>query len=169
MVKLNLILKKRNKKAQGWGIDLVIAIVIFTVALVTFYFYALNQPGEAPEEIENLFYDGKLIASSILSEGYPEHWNLNNVIRIGILTDNKINESKLDNFWDLNVLNYPKTKSLFNTQYEYYFFLDVPMIIEGNPVEGIGNKPSSPENLVAITRFTIYQNKPVTAHLYIWE
>ena len=53
---------------------------------------------EAEENIDALFYEGKIIASSILSEGYPVDWNSENVVTAGILTDNKINETKVERF-----------------------------------------------------------------------
>jgi len=167
MVKLKLI--HRNKKSQAWGIDLIIAFTIFSIGIVFFYFYALNNPNEAKENIETLSYEGKVVAASILSEGHPTDWNSDNVIKIGILNNNKINEAKLEMFYNLAETDYAGTKIIFNTRYDYYFFLDEPMIINAQQVEGIGLPPSEPKNLIKITRFTIYQNKSVTVYLYIWE
>ena len=158
-----------KRKGQAWGLDLTIAAVIFTVGLVFFYFYALNQPNEAKETVDALFYDGEVLASSILSEGYPLDWNMNNVVTIGILTEGKINNSKLQKFYNLNASDYEKTKNLFNTRYDYYFFLEKNMSTIAADVEGIGKKPGDAENLVRITRFTIYQDRPITAYLYIWN
>lgn len=164
-------MKKRGKtrKAQAWGMDLTIAIVIFSVGLVAFYVYALNEPSEAKENIESLFYDGNIITEIILSEGYPIDWNSGNVIKIGILSENKINETKLESFYNLAENDYAQTKTLFNTGFDYYFNLTETMTINSVEVEGIGLQPSDPQNLVKITRFTIYKNKPITAYLYIWE
>lgn len=164
------LIRKANKRAQAWGIDLMIASVIFTVAIVFFYFYALNEPAEAEEKLSALYYDGKIISDSILSEGYPQSWNASNVVITGILTNNKINETKLKNFYNLSsTTGYARTKRLFNTRYEYYFNLSETMMIGGIPVNGIGSNPTNQKNLVKITRFTIYQDKPMTAYLYVWE
>lgn len=162
-------LMHKNKHAQAWGIDLMIASVIFTVAIVFFYFYTLNQPGEAQETIDALYYDGKIIADSILSEGYPKDWNLTNVVTTGILTNNKINETKLERFYNLSNSTYAKTKTLFNTKYNYYFFLNENMIIDGTTIQGIGKEPLNDKNLIKITRFTVYKDKPMTAYLYVWD
>ena len=105
----------KSKRSQAWGMDLVIALAIFSVGLVAFYIYSLNAPSEAKEVIDSLFYDGKIIANSILSEGYPINWNLSNVVTLGILSENKINETKLRRFYNLTQTNYPKTK-IFLTQ-----------------------------------------------------
>ncbi len=152
-----------TKKSQAWALDLIIASVIFTVAIVFFYLYALNAPNEAQETAEALFYDGRIVSDSILSEGY---WTPGGAVTIGILSQNKINETKLKDF---NSLDYETTKQLFSTTHNYYFFLNEIMVIDGVDVPGIGKNPSNPKNLVKITRFTIYKNKPTTAYFYMWD
>jgi len=151
------------KKSQAWGIDATIAVTIFIIGIFIFYIYSINT--ENKSTIEKLSYDGKVVMDSILSDGYPLNWDSTSVIKIGILSQNKINEAKLQNFYNLE---YSKTRKLFNTRYNYYFFLSENMYINGNVVEGIGNQGAN-KNLIKITRFTIYRNKPVTAYLYIWE
>lgn len=163
-----------NKKAQGWGMDLMIALSIFLLGIVVFYIYSLNNPNEAKENIENLFYDGESLTNLLLSEGYPNAWNSSNVAKIGILSGDKINDTKLERFYDLSQTEYEKTKALFNTRYDYYFFLDEDMIINSASVEGIG-KPGvtkttiNAKNLIKVTRIIVYKNKPISAYLYIWE
>ena len=40
-----------SKRSQGWGMDLIIAVTIFTFGLVAFYIYSLNSPNETKEKI----------------------------------------------------------------------------------------------------------------------
>lgn len=168
-----------SKKAQGWGLDVIMAVSIFTIGLVAFYIYSLNSPGEAKEKLETLSYDGKILANTVLSEGSPINWDETNVVKIGILTDNKINETKLQNFYELAKDNYQETKSKFDISYDYYFYLNDEMDINGDGsliIDGIG-KPeinrddtfTNAKNLVKITRYTVYKNKPMAAYFYIWE
>ena len=170
MVKSN----STNKKAQAWGIDLMVAVAIFSMGIIIFYVYSLNNYNETEEEIEKLFYDGKLISNLILSEGHPEDWNNETVIQIGILNNNKINQTKLEKFYNLSQTNYQKTKELFSTKYDYYFFLENNITINSQTVEGIGKPGTSKnnitvQNLIKVTRFAIYQDKPTTAYVYIWK
>ncbi len=165
-----------QKKAQAWGTDLMVALVIFTIGIVVFYLFSINQSGEAEEVINSLNYEGAIISDTILSGGYPYNWTQETAVSIGILYENKIDDAKLEEFYNFASTNYQKTKSLFNTKYDYYFFLDENFIINSAEVRGIGkpgatpeNIPSQAENLIKITRFTVYKNKPVTAYLYIWE
>lgn len=157
-----------KRKAQAWGFDLMVAAMIFMFGVFAFYLYSINQ-GDSEETINSLSSDGRLTANSILSGGFPEDWNLTNVGKIGILTGNRINETKLEMFYTLSTADYSKAKSLLNTKYNYYFFLDENLIISGNSVEGVGLKPTSSQNLIKTTRFTIYKEKPVTAYLYTWN
>ena len=165
MEKLNL----TYKRAQAWSIDLIIASIIFTVSIIAFYVYTMNSTSETKEEMENMFYDGKLIGDALLSEGYPQNWTSDNVITIGITSEEKVDEAKLENFYALSVSDYNKTKSIFNTKYNYYFVLNGSISVNGGSVDGIGEAPLDPANLIKITRLTVYKDKPTTAYLYIWE
>jgi len=167
MIKMKI--GKMGNRGQAWGIDLMAAFMIFMFGILIFYFYTLNEPGESNKNTEAMFYDGKIIASSILSEGYPADWNSSNAVRIGILSGNKINETKLERFHDLATEDYGKTKNLFNTRFNYYFYLDGNMTLSSGEIKGIGAEPTSTKNLIKTTRFTIYKNKPATVYLNIWE
>jgi len=160
-----------NKKAQAWGIDLIIASFIFIAGITAFYLFSLNSEGKITN---SLLSEGNLIADSILSEGSPINWNQNDVSKIGILTSNKINETKLVMFYNLTKNRYGETKSIFNTKYDYYFFLADSVLANSIAVEGIGKQGVNSttliaKNLMKITRFVVYQDKLVTAYLYIWE
>lgn len=165
-----------RKKGQIWSLDLISGMALFLVAIMIFFIYSLNQPSQARENLELLSYDGKIIADNLLSEGCPTNWNPNNAIILGLTTNKKINQTKLELLYEMiyTTNNYTKTKNLLNTEYEYYFFLDQNITINSNSLEGIG-KPGATkaninaENLIKITRFTIYQNKTTPLYLYIWN
>lgn len=161
-------------KAQIWGLDLMVAIIIFVIGIITFYLYSLNYPSQAEDNLNQLFYEGDLVLSNILSEGYPENWNSESVIRLGILSNNQINNTKLEQFYNLASSNYQKTRTTLNTKYDYYFFLSKNFVINSQQVSGIGKPGIDPENiqasnLIKITRAAVYNKEPVTAYLYIWE
>lgn len=166
----------RNSRGQIWGLDLIAGVTLFTIGIVIFFIYSINQPGEAEGNFEPLLYEGKIIANNLMSEGYPLDWDSNNAITIGISNDNKINETKLGRIYDMIYIdnNYTRTKKLLDTQYDYYFSINGNMTINGTQIEGVG-KPGttietiSSKNLVKITRFTIYQNKTTPLYIYIWE
>ncbi|MBS3081702.1 hypothetical protein J4416_02050 [Candidatus Pacearchaeota archaeon] len=175
---MNLYQGTPNKRAQAWGFDLMIASTIFISGILLFYVYSINYPRESYEKLDKLFIEGDFISEVLLGEGLPVNWDQNSVSRIGITTDKKINETKLESFYLLannqtNPLGYKKSKSLLNTNYNFFMNFSEPIIIEevAIPEGGIGqNFQGYPvTNLVKITRVTIYQNKLVSLNLYLWE
>jgi len=163
-----------TKKSQAWGMDVLIAITIFSAIIFVFFIYATNQSGEGKQILESLQSQGKTITNIILSEGYPQDWTEDNVIKIGILSDNIINTTKLEKFYNLTLTEYNKTKILFNTHYDYFLFFNENITINSIEIEGIG-KPETTKtninakNIIKTTRYVIYKDKPVTIYIYIWE
>lgn len=157
-----LLKSTNNRRAQAWGTDLVLAVAIFSVSLIAVYFYAINDSSESEEVMNSLFYDGSKISDMILSEGYPSDWDGANVLQIGVVTGGKINQTKLEKF---KTLDYQRTKILFNTQYEYYFFVD--NFVSETSVGDISYENS--KNLIKITRIVVYNDTIVPAYLYIFE
>ena len=158
-----------NKRGQAWGFDLMAGMLIFVAGIIIFYFYTINTPLETEQTLETLSREGEIISNAILSEGFPENWNEQNVISPGILSQNKINDTKLERFNNLTINNYQKTKALFNTRYEYYIFASENFTINGEEITGMGNTPSNDKNLIKISRLTVYKNKPIIFNVEIWE
>jgi len=163
-----------EKIGQVWSVDAIIAFMIFLVAIIIFFVYSINYSGETEDTFKKLQYDGDIILKILFSEGHPDDWNSTNVVNIGVMSEGKINETKIERFYNLTQDNYSTTKNLFKTSYDYYFFLDENLTINSSEIEGIGRPGTNKNkirstNLIKITRFTIYKEKPITAYLYIWE
>jgi len=162
------------KRGQVWSTDIIMAFSIFLIAILVFFVYSVNYSGEADQTFSQISYDGEIILKNIFSEGHPQDWNTSNVINIGIMSENKINETKLERFYYLTQNNYSITKNIFKTTFDYYFFLEKNITINLTEIEGFGKSGTNKNNinstdLIKITRFTIYNNKPTTAYLYIWK
>ena len=99
-----------KKRAQAWGFDLIIATTIFVAGIVVFYLYSLNFADQSEEIINSLNYDGEIIGDMLLSEGFPKNWTESNVVTIGITSKNKLNQTKMENFYNLAANDYSKTK-----------------------------------------------------------
>ena len=161
----------KQKKAQAWGTDLVIAFMIFSFAIIFFYFYSFNYSNETKDMLELLTYEGNFIADSLLSPGYPDTWDESDVLEIGLTTNGKINQSKIETLYEFTQNDYERTKTIFKTKYDYYFYMETPInsTLEGIGKPGINSTNIEALNLIKITRFTIYQNKPTTAYIYIFQ
>ena len=160
-----------NKKAQAWGFDLIVGTSIALIALVVFFVYAYNYGTRGDEKLDKLNEAGELVANSLLSSGYPENWQSGSVTKIGITSENKINNTKLEYFYNISQQDYKRTQAIFSIRYNYFVNLTDPIIINGNEIPGIGLYPqqSPTENIIKLTRFTIYNNKPSTLNILIWE
>ncbi|MBU0467338.1 MAG: hypothetical protein KJ718_04700 [Nanoarchaeota archaeon] len=153
-----------RKEAQAWGFDLIVGFMIFTVAIVTFYFFALNFSGQDEEISQELVFEGKLIGESLLSEGSPKNWDPSDVVIIGILdSEGKINETKLQNFL---LLDYDTTKELFNIRHDYYINFSKELNVSGG-VSGVGNMDDGSENLAVVRRVSSYNGEPITLSIYL--
>ena len=157
------------KKAQAWGFDVIIATGIFVFGITIFFLYTINYPRGENQKIEDLLYEGNSIAEDIISKGSPENWTIDTVSKIGIMGDKAINQSKLEQFYQMALTDYGRTKSLFRTKYNYFVNASSSLEISGSNIEGIGNKPVNTINSIKISRVTLYKNKPITIEVQIWE
>lgn len=115
-------MKKNNmsNKSQIWFTDFAIAIVIFSLTLISYYQYTTNISKQDSSVMVDLISDAKSISSYLTTGGYPTNWNSNNVVRIGF-TDNY---NRIDNakFVELTKIGYNKSKKLLGTPYEYFLY-----------------------------------------------
>ena len=152
-----------KKEGQAWGFDLVIGMVIFIIGIFSFYLYTINLSGGGGEVIQQLEQNGELIADSLMSEGSPLDWNAGNVVRIGLLSEDRINQTKLDGFRTLAGADYARTKSLFRINNEYFVYLD------NDFAGGIGRNSAGATNLFKIARVVIYNQSVTTLNVYSWN
>lgn len=167
---------KIKKRAQIWSFDLLAAMALFLVGIIVFFVYSLNQPTQAQDTFQLMSYDGEVVANNLMSSGYPKDWNKATLITPGITDGRKVNQTKLEELYEMVYVDgdYELTKRAINAEYEYYFFFDENMTINSNQVDGIG-KPGtsryqiSAKNLIKTTRYTVYQNKTTPLYIYTWE
>jgi hypothetical protein len=158
-----------NKKAQGWGFDLAIAAIIFSLCLIIFYLFSMNAHNETAESFDSLKYEAGVIADSLFSEGSPNSWTEENVVRIGLLSNNQINETKLAMFSSLAGSNYSRTKQLFRVTKNYYISFSENLSVENQTISIIGQQPVEAQNLLKVTRLSSYNNKPIVFYIYSWD
>lgn len=149
---INLI--NKNKKGQVWSFDAAAGMIIFMAAMIVLFFYAIDYTNQSGIKIGDLSYQGNIAGEFILNE---EH---------GILTSNKINQTKLDDFY---YLNYSAKKSELGVKDDFYFTIP-DLEINGTPADYVGKiNGTVVKNVIQVTRFTIYKNKPVQLNIFIWD
>lgn len=157
------------KSAQAWGFDLVVGLMLFSIGIVAFYLYSINYAGGSETDYPALQEEAKLIADVLMTSGYPLDWDSDNVVRIGINDDGKINQTKLERFYYLSLNDYEKTKNLFNVRNDYYVRFSGNVSVDGESVGEIGRVESGSENLVKVSRAVIYENKIWTMEVFVWN
>jgi len=161
-----LIYKIMNKKrAQAWGFDLILGMVIFLFGIFVFFLFSLNYNSSYDSTLDELKYQGRTVGDSLLSEGFPRDWdksdfNSGTLSKIGIMSNDSLDESKLKNLSEITStsLSYNKTKNILNIKDEFY--------VQFNPAIGsinsIGRVPTNEKNLISVKRLVAYDSNPTT-------
>lgn len=157
------------KKAQAWGFDIIVATGIFIFGIIAFFLYTINYPTGEQEKLDELLYEGNIIADNLLSEGHPINWTTDTVSKIGLINNKTINQDKLEYFYNLSESDYGRTKSILGTKYNYFINFSTPIEISGEYIGGIGLFPLNTKNNIKISRVSIYKNKPTSIEVQIWE
>jgi len=159
-----------KKRGQVWGIDLIVGATIIMAGIFSFYLYYYNLSSKQETKLNDLSQAGDQIAEALLSSGNPQNWDTNNVIRIGLADNGKINSTKLDMWYELSESDYQYTLQLFKITSNYFVNFTEPFIYKGNYIQGIGKIPTEEASDVAKTsRFTVYNGKPTTMRILTWE
>jgi len=157
---------------------MIIAIVIFGVAIAVYYKTITNVSDQDEVLLDDILVNAKSISNSLLTEGYPKNWTQSNVTHIGIVTDEMINQTKLGIFSNMD---YSYTKKIFGTVYDYYVFFENgngSKIRINETKEGIGkpsinstniNEQENPKKLAKVTRIVAKNNNPARMVVYVWQ
>ena len=109
-----------TKKAQVWTTDFALSMLIFVIALILFGRAAMNLSTVTGEKIDSLMKEGRLIADSLTSQGYPSNWTTSDVKKIGLISEGKtIEKNKLQMMANMT---YEQTRKLFGLKYDYFIF-----------------------------------------------
>ncbi|MEM3074452.1 MAG: hypothetical protein QW727_00720 [Candidatus Pacearchaeota archaeon] len=155
MVKFILINKGNKKKAQAWSLDIIIAMIIFTSGIIMLFIFTINYANQAGNQLDDLLNQGRTASELILNNDES-----------GILSDNIINQTKLENFYNSN---YELLKRRLGVKDDFYFTID-NLEINGTQKEYIGRINSTKiENLIKIERISVYKNKLIKFNLYVWK
>jgi hypothetical protein len=150
MKKFILINKKnlgKTKRGQAWSFDLVMACFIFLVGIIALYVYAINYSSQAQQHLDQLYYEGTVASDLILGEE-----------DFGILTNGKVNQTKLDEY---GPSGYATKKDQLGVIYDFYFSMNG---------EDFGRlNTTQTDSLIKITRITIYKLKPTKFELFIYD
>ena len=134
-------------------------------------------------DFEILKDDATKMSEIFLSEGNPAAWTNETVIRPGLLTDYRLNESKVTLAMNITNTSYSYFKLKLQTNYDFLvgFQLKNDTIMNFNGFYSIGD-PSVDVNstdiywagvayddLVKLTRFVVYGSEVMRMVVYTWD
>ena len=80
----------RSRSAQVFTIDLILGLVIATLAVLALTIYTSTASAPLRADAERV--------STLMTPGVPENWNFTNVVIPGFFTGDRFNESKIHGF-----------------------------------------------------------------------
>jgi hypothetical protein len=178
--KINL----KGKKAQVWGLDLAIGLMVFVGIIFMFYRYSVSFVPEGTS-LEKMIQQGGFVSESLLSQGYPENWNetndINQVRMFGLLDNNSLlDANKWTKFAEWSDPNgeYSLVKEKLNTDFAFYIFFskegdtDPKMSINGYDFAGKGI-PDDAKQTTRVERLVAYNDTgtiiPLKMVLFLWS
>ena len=155
-----------NRKAQAMTYDFFIAMTIFLLILAIAIGYWNYSSIEMDEVIKtNRAINTMYTASQIwFKEGYPEYWNTENVLELGMSNDNVINQTKMQM---LETMGYSKVLSMIGTgvyDFKYVVYNSSNSTIFEFPAGSV----VSGNNVFTVERIGILDEKPVRIRTIIW-
>lgn len=130
----------RNKRAQAWYIDFIIAIVIFFVALTTYFIYLPNISNQELTDLNEVYLDARIAVNSLMTSGLPTNWENSSIIKIGLVDDGyELNENKVARFRNID---YNRAKNLLGIRSEFavFFLNNMGSLMNINEIYFVGNQ-----------------------------
>jgi hypothetical protein len=156
-----------SREGQVWYTDFIVAVMIFTIALVIYFEYVNNLSQEEESKLGEMLMSAKLVSNNLMSSGYPSDWNQSNAEIIGIVDNKRINQTKIEKFYNMS---HDTAKFDLGITNNYYFYVQDQ---EGNKINingknATGSEPYDSIKLVKVERITIYNNSIAKAVVQVW-
>lgn len=151
-------------KAQTFSFDFFIALTIFLISfsLIMIFWNFTNSQIQEKKILEELMDSAFSLSEIFFTEGVPKYWNLDNVKVIGLMNENRLNQTKL-NF--LNDIGYENLKKTLNFDFDFIFKIKN----QSEPIYSFGLAPSESASVVKIQRISILNSSPVLIEVIVWE
>jgi len=171
-------MNKKNKYGQVWTLDFIIGLMLFMLMILISVKIIFNIYPSADSLI--VYRDAVHLSDNLLTEGYPSNWtgDLSNVVLPGIAEHNRINNTKLSKFKDID---YYRAKTLMHITSDYIFFIrnSTNIINTGQCIYGYNLSTGancSPiltaaqyDDLARIDRVIIYNSTVMLMTIYTWS
>lgn len=165
----------RTRNAQVSTIDFITGLIIITIALILTANIISNI--QQPSDFHHVKRQTIAASDTLMSEGYPDQWNTTTVVRLGLLTGNELNKTKLE---QAQALPYDDLRAALNGVTNiYWYYANKTNIINltacgyGDPsiLTNAACEPTINEegNIVRMDRFVTYNNTILRMVVLTWD
>jgi len=155
-----------STKAQSLSFDFLIACTIFLLIILILFTlsrYSITQIGET-EKINQIIRTSDQLSEIWMREGTPENWNTSDAIDLGLVSDSRLNQTKLGYLEDFG---YREVKRRLGVGI-YDFYLGV-YDLNNNTMFSFGQYPSNSEFISKNRRIGILNSAIVFIDTLVWE
>jgi hypothetical protein len=180
-----MVRKRTDKKAQVWLSDYTLSMLLFILAALIAVKIIINS-FSATADFQELKSETSKISEILLSEGYPVNWssgNSSDVIRPGLFTGRRMDETKVIQAMNSTYINYTSLKTMLQTKHDFAVVFEEQnsSLIQFDSFCVIGDTsispgcPASPvfnfhyKNLVQLNRLVIYNSSIIRMVVYAWN
>ncbi|MBD3209533.1 hypothetical protein GF367_03900 [Candidatus Woesearchaeota archaeon] len=164
-----------SPRAQVSTVDFIAGLLIIVVALTiaTRLIMTITEPST----FEQTKRQALTTSDTLMSPGFPERWNETNAIKVGLLTDDALNLTKLG---QLDNYTYDDIKERLNDpEHAYWYFMNRTSVLNltacghGDPGVSV-NATCDPsfaadKNLVRVDRFVTHNNSIIRLVVVVWD
>ena len=160
-----------SRKAQVWYTDFIIGVLIFSIVVISYFYYVEHTEYSDDNLMVSLIAEAKTVSNSLATRGYPPDWTAANVTTVGITDGSpRIDLAKLSAF---NSWNYEERRGYMHTTKDYYFYIEY---INGTRFNELCADPGAgciewneSYHLAQNTRLLIYDSDIVKAVMDIYQ
>ena len=171
------------KKTQLWYMDFIIGVTIFLLIVIVAFNYITSNYTLQGKEINEILHAADRVSETLLGEGIPSNWTIENVTSIGVTTDHTLDISKLIMLKNFSLWNYDRTKSILNLEFDYLLFFQdrygnllnfTNFSFIGKPGFNSTNlEIDEPEDITRIARYVVLRNNGyaeiISLNILLWE
>lgn len=159
-----------------------IGTLIFITVLVFFFVNLQGLEDPSDNDLQDILDQTRTMSDELLTPGYPTDWTTGNVVRVGIASNQRIDQGKLD---EMALMNYTLLRNLLRVKNDFFMFIDNGCLVQINGAYGIGDPlvtvggsgcrtPSDitlpdPDTLIPMERLVVYNGEAAKLTIYIWN
>jgi len=155
-----------STKGQVISYDFIFAFGVFILVILIILIY-LDQSTKNIKETKNIdeiIYLSNQISEVWMREGYPNSWEPGDVVELGLMSDSRLNITKIVY---LEEIGYQKVSTMLGLG-DYNFYMEI-LDSDKNSIFTFGLTPNNPDFASKTRRISILDSKVVFLDTVVWK